>query len=519
MRPIRYLLCCALAFGLVGSLAALYHYRADRWGVFARDYQSFHKRIMINKLYLKTRYLLHERHDFDCYMFGSSRLAAVDARHFGERCYNFTHSAGLVVDHLRVVKTLLHAGLPLERVYIGIDELSYNEDPSLAPLQHMRRAYPTNPLEFLGFGRLFLARPPELTDLGLVTGRNPKDKTPRFILDPNLDTERIRQYYQKHFDNPRNTDVRFRRLRGLAERQKYHGRATMEALRELKSLSDKHGFKLEVFFMPLHYKTYLARNFEWFTDFKREVASIQPFWDFSGLNAYTTDNRYWRETSHFSAAVGDVVAKTLIDNTAAGDGRTGRLITLDNIDRQEAIQLEVDAAYLPLLIRREGVMPIPRRFVDHWNSDGLLRQGGVTRSGPPTFIDLVAGGKVHLTREHTGRDRLGEARAELRRGDFFVFEYQAESKQRKQLQLQVAHDRHEYGRRFREYRLHLNPGSNTGLFAGYASIDLPKIRLVLGGGEAEVAWQPLRVKRIDLPPVAVLFAEGYDDHYPAAVEE
>ena len=53
MSPVRYLTCSALVFLLVGSLVAGYHYRADRWGVFAWDYQSFHKRILINKLFLK----------------------------------------------------------------------------------------------------------------------------------------------------------------------------------------------------------------------------------------------------------------------------------------------------------------------------------------------------------------------------------------------------------------------------------------------------------------------------------
>ena len=46
MSPARYLTCSALVFLLVGALVAYYHYRADRWGVFAWDYQTFHKRIL-----------------------------------------------------------------------------------------------------------------------------------------------------------------------------------------------------------------------------------------------------------------------------------------------------------------------------------------------------------------------------------------------------------------------------------------------------------------------------------------
>jgi hypothetical protein len=514
MSPARYLTCSALVFLLVGALVAYYHYRADRWGVFAWDYQTFHKRILINKLFLKTRYLLNEEHEFNCYAFGSSRLAALDARHFGDRCYNFTHSAGLVADHLRAVKTLLDAGLPVEKVYIALDDLSYNEDPSLASDQHMRRAYPVDLGEYLGFGSLFLMRPVDLTDVGLVTGRNPKEEIPRFIVDPNLDTERIRLFYKKFFDDPRGTDARFRRLKGLAEGDSYHGAVTMDALREFRALADRHGFELEVFSMPLHYKTYLARDYRWFTRFKREVASILPFRDFSGLNAYTTDNRYWRETSHFSAVVGDVVAGAVADRTVAADGRMGRKISADNIDEEEQRQLQIDATYLPRLIRREGLMPLPPRFAEFWREQNRLESVRISRHGAPSYMDLSGGGKVHLTRANTGRERLGEVRLALQRGDFFILRFRIESMQRKQFQLQMVHDQSDYEGRFREHRLHLDQGHNTGLFAGYASVDRPLIRLVLGGGEAQVAWEALQVEKISLSPAQRAAAEGYDDHYP-----
>ncbi len=78
----------------------------------------------------------------------------------------------------------------------------------------------------------------------------------------------------------------------------------------------------------------------------------------------------------------------------------------------------------------------------------------------------------------------------------------------------MVHDGSEYEGRFREHRLYLAPGANTGLFAGYASVDRPLVRMVLGGGEAQVSWESLQVEKINFSSAQRAAAEGYDDHYP-----
>ena len=519
MRPAYYLVTGFCALITVSLMFALYHYKADRWGVFADDFQSFHQRIIVNKLYLKTRFLLSTDHDYNCFVFGSSRVAAIDVKQLGPRCYNFTHSGGLVVDHLEAVKTLLEAGTGIEQVYVALDDLSYNEDPEVARLQHMRRGYPATLLERLDFSSMFLLKPIDVTDLSLVTGQNPKVSTPRFIVNPDLDTERIRGRYQKFFDDPHRTDRRFRRLAGMGEGAEYYGGPTMTALRELRELAQKNDFSVTAFFLPLHYKTYVTRDYGSLLRFKIDASAILPFRDFSGLNSYTTDNRYWRETSHFSAVVGDRIVETVSSGEMVEPGM-GRVVTSENIGQLERRQLGRDLGFLPLLMRREGLMPLPPRYLERWRELSLIVPAKLQQranSAVSGDLDIAGGGSIRIQRGDDGALRQASAVLSVRKGEYFTLEYAFESRHPGQFRLQVRQDDTQYEGSFREFKLRANPGQNKGLFAGYASVDRPIIKLMLGGGDIEVDWQPLVGNKIRLGRAARGRAELFDSEYKREV--
>lgn len=510
LRPAQYLVIGLSALLLTLALLVGYHYKADRWGVFASDFESFHKRIFVNKLYLKTRYLLTREHDYRCFVFGSSRVVALDVKRLGEHCYNFSHSGGLVADHLRAVETLLDAGIPISEVYIGLDDLAYNEDPSQSQQQHMRRGYPRNVSETAGFLSLFLLKPFDITDFALVTGKKPKEPTPRFILEPDLDTERVRSMYQKFYDQPEQTDKRFRRLEGTGEGTVYHGDATRDALVRLKQLAAEHDFSLRAFFLPLHYKTYLTRDYDAYLRFKRDAAEIIPFVDFTGLNAYTTDNRYWRETSHFSATVGDQILYGVMagSHPDQGNGRLTRAETLESLERSQAA---LDLAHLPRLLRREGSMELHPRFVSEWRRSGrlspvALSPRGDTEQAP---VALAEGGRVDIVRADGAVVRHAAVAPSLGPGDFFVISYEIVSEVSSQYSLTLYQDEALYGGKTREHRINVQPGRNRGALAGFTSVENPLIRLRLGGGDIHATLAPLQVARIELSDSERQMAESY----------
>ncbi|MFT6285981.1 MAG: hypothetical protein ACJAYC_002445 [Halieaceae bacterium] len=502
LRPGIYLPLAAAIFLLVCAVNALYHYRADRWGVFASDYESFHSRILVNKLYLKTRYLVDSKNDSACYAFGSSRLAAIPVWALGNNCYNFTHSGGLVVDHLRAVKTLLDNGIPIDDLFIALDDLSYNKDPYSGELQLMRRAPPRNWLEWLGFVRLFLLRPLDIADLGLVTGHRVKQKTPRFIIDPDLDTARIRDVYQKFKVDPSAQDAKFRKLKGMDEGDQYYGQSTIAALDELKSLSEEHGFRLHAMLLPLHYKTYLTRNYGWLYEFKEKTSAILPFHDFSGLHRFAIDNRYWRETSHFSAEVGDEVV-AVVTGDKYPEGGIGRMVTPQSLAALEADQQARDAVHIPELARREGLMALPTRFLEDWSKQGLLMplQGKSLAVGG---VDLTRSDTLKFERGNTHADRLGAIQLPLRAGDFFVLGLSLESDSRSRLRIRLSHDEAQYLTAYREQALMVEAGGQRATFIGYASVDRPTLRVIMGGGDFGARWQAINLQKLDADWLSVL---------------
>jgi hypothetical protein len=55
-------------------------------------------------------------------------------------------------------------------------------------------------------------------------------------------------------------------------------------------------------------------NKELFFKFKKELAYITDYYDFTIPNKISQDNRNWLETSHFIPKIGDLIIKTIFEN-------------------------------------------------------------------------------------------------------------------------------------------------------------------------------------------------------------
>ena len=138
-------------------------------------------------------------------------------------------------------------------------------------------------------------------------------------------------------------------------------RAAMQSFRQLLAYARKHDIELRLFVSPVH-----ARYLEWyrrvgwwplFQDWKRELvnaisaeqaapaASRIALWDFSGFHAAATETvprlgdletrmKWYRETSHYSAALGDqILSSVLAGRTADGAPLPDARIDRGNIER------------------------------------------------------------------------------------------------------------------------------------------------------------------------------------------
>ena len=65
---------------------------------------------------------------------------------------------------------------------------------------------------------------------------------------------------------------------------------------------------------PIHWRVYL-KSAAGLQAFKRDLAKVHPFYDFSGLGPVTTDNRNYYETSHYRYGVGKRIVERIFRET------------------------------------------------------------------------------------------------------------------------------------------------------------------------------------------------------------
>jgi hypothetical protein len=313
----------AAALGLVlfSFLAGLlclmvFNYQVDRWGVYQSGDMNFVDRGLPNVFYLKSRYLLYEAERKDCLVLGSSRVEVLDMQLFPPNCYNFNHPYGSPTKNLRILRNLVSANKAPRVAYIGLDDASY----TIADRDSQgSRPAPDNALQMLQFHARYLLRNPQWVDLDILSGRVARIDKPWVVLDPQLAQDKLRELATDYFADPAGQDQRLGKMRATLWGDDDAVEAALRVMEQFRELSRQAGIELRFFFNPMHYKTYLKIDHEKFNRFRRGLAPVMPFMDFSGLGKAALDNRYWKETSHYSSLLGDAIAACLMGQGAVLD--------------------------------------------------------------------------------------------------------------------------------------------------------------------------------------------------------
>jgi RNase H-fold protein (predicted Holliday junction resolvase) len=94
----------------------------------------------------------------------------------------------------------------------------------------------------------------------------------------------------------------------------YSGNTTIETLQDIQAivqLCKQNKVQLIVFINPIHHTTYQDTNKQLLYQFKRSLAIITPYYDFSGPNKITKDNHNYVDTSHYTVDIGDQILKVM----------------------------------------------------------------------------------------------------------------------------------------------------------------------------------------------------------------
>ena len=294
-----------------------WNYMYDTSGVFDRDFSI--RRVEPNQHFLKMRYILGEPQKYDAFCFGSSRVGNIDLFKIdnGLRYYNMTYSEGLPSEWLNDLQIFIEKGVLVKQVIIGLDDFSFRVDPELHKNQWQRIPYTDDNLKT--YFAYLLRQPKKPTDIEgkeCIYDIYGSGRTLHVEVD-----EQIEANIEQHID-----DEKFKKP------CVYVGSRVQETIADIikiKALCDDNNIQLIVFINPIHIVTYRNTDMQDFNEFKRQLAQVTDYYDFSGLNEITTNNYYYYETSHYRPLVGDMIVNRLFNK---GNVDFGVYVTKDNVD-------------------------------------------------------------------------------------------------------------------------------------------------------------------------------------------
>jgi hypothetical protein len=289
----------------------------DAYGIRRRDFSYQFQEVNMN--YVKMNFLLRHPHKYDSFILGSSRAEKIDPTKIAVgRYYCLTYPLGVPKEHLDNIKLLLRRGVKIRNLLIALDDFSSRVDPADRITNLLLQPHPAisgKPLitfygEYYCKLKQFFGQLKEYIRFNFIR-RNDPERT-KYIFDlfnsgrilcPTCDDE-IERDVEKHVKSSV-----FDRL--VISSEGNNLKNVVATMREIVALARQNGINLVILINPIHRLAYLTTDLAQFAEFKRELASITDYYDFSGLNSITTNNYYYYETSHYRSIVGDMMLKVI----------------------------------------------------------------------------------------------------------------------------------------------------------------------------------------------------------------
>lgn len=289
------------------TFVCIFNYILDPYGVFKNDFSR--QVLEANKNYIKTKYILNNPNKYDSFLFGSSKVGAIENELIPNgKYYNMTYSEGLPKDWLNNIKTFLNNDIKIKNIFIALDDFSFTCDPNDHLIQPMRIPY-ENLNKFKLFSTYLFRNPFDLyntkTIKGLLTdtydGSNfDLYSTGRGFTTFTEEKEKLESLTEKElnssiYDSP----TIFFDYNRVNE--------TLSEIEEIIDICNKNNINLNIIFNPIHKTTYLSINKEILNEAKDKLSELTSFWDFTDLNEVSENNYYWAETTHYRLIVGRMI--------------------------------------------------------------------------------------------------------------------------------------------------------------------------------------------------------------------
>jgi hypothetical protein len=261
-----------------------------------------------NRNFLKVEYILAHPKKYNGFIFGSSRVGAILPSHVkGANFYNMTYSEGIPHEHLINLRLFIKHGVKIKKILLGLDEFSYQVSFAQHQQRWLNKAHPlATESSWIEFYRFYFFRLPTKHD---------KAQFIKKLTHPNqtitMDLTNQNQFYSiflKQMPSFNDNDPIY------LKPTHYSGNTLNETLEDIQSIVDlckEYHIELTIFINPIHHTTYQDTNKQLLYQFKRSLAIITPYYDFSGPNTITVNNRNFVDTSHYTINIGTFILKEL----------------------------------------------------------------------------------------------------------------------------------------------------------------------------------------------------------------
>ncbi len=297
-----------------------------------------------NRNFIKTKYILNEPAKFNAFLFGSSRIGPMPPdflpkEYKGEKLswYNMTYPTGIPKENLETVKTFLKNNVKIKVAIVQFDDIALQVSPEEHKNTHFCMPYQIYEKNKILFYLNFLKIK---TDSSIVKQVIAYDKTQHKtdsknfysygIYDIEMDNTSILTP-EKEKDHKRYNSYD---IQAFSEKNSY------KDIEELVELCNENNIELILITTPLYKTAYNIAVDNGYLNFLRDVAQNCVFYNFSSINKYTTDYKYYFESIHYRPALGLIIEKMLFGSEEekeqirkdAGDKLWGIKVNSDNVD-------------------------------------------------------------------------------------------------------------------------------------------------------------------------------------------
>ena len=270
-----------------------------------------------NKNYVKTKYIIDNPDRFNAFVFGSSKvhnipkdslpLYSSDGTEL--HWYNMTYSMGCPYEHLQNLKTFLENGVEVKCVLIGIDDESSNTDSYIHEGELLRKPYEISERSPLGFYWSYLWDGADIKTIGSILPQ---------VIDNYLHPDKYKQTKVNFYSF--GTNGNSMKVPDESDPEAYEhtfgwyytNPDVIEDIKDILQLCEENNIEVVFFSSPIYRSVYIdgVQNGR-YLEFLKDVAEITGFYNFYGLNAYSTDCRYYENINHYRSYVGNQILKMI----------------------------------------------------------------------------------------------------------------------------------------------------------------------------------------------------------------